>query len=300
MSDPAPSITIRSAALAAEIAPLGAELRRLVTADGRELMWDGDPSVWAGRAPLLFPIVGAVAGDTYRLGERSFSLPRHGFARRRLFELVETSEAAATFRLVDDEATRAVYPFAFRLDIRFSLESARLAMVAELTNTGAEELPANFGFHPAFRWPLPFGAARETHRIRFEAPEPAPLLALDVGGLIVPEPRPTPVEGRDLTLRDELFTADALIWDRLESRRLVYGAPGTPVLDIRFPDMPHLGLWTKPGAGYVCVEPWHGHADPVGFAGDFRDRPGVVRLSPGASQRFTMTVALIDSPEDLR
>jgi galactose mutarotase-like enzyme len=293
-------VTIRSDALVATIAPLGAELQSLTTTAGEELLWDGDPAFWTGRAPILFPIVGAVAGDTYRLGDRRFSLPKHGFARRKTFALVEHETARAVFRLEADDATRAVYPFDFRLDVGFALDGAQLTMTADLGNRGATPMPACFGWHPAFRWPLPFGKARGDHKIRFAAPEPADLLALDTGGLIVDAPRATPVAGRDLALADALFTADALIWDDLASRRLVYGAPGAPVLDIGFPDMVQLGVWTKPGAPYLCIEPWHGHADRVGFTGELGDKPGAVTLAPDESRRFTMTVALTPPPEDFR
>jgi galactose mutarotase-like enzyme len=89
-----------------------------------------------------------------------------------------------------------------------------------------------------------------------------------------------------------LFEDDALIFDRLASREVTFGAPGTPGLAVAFPDMTELGIWQKPGAPYLCIEPWAGHADPEGYAGEFRDKPGVVRLSPGEQRRFTMTITL--------
>ena len=55
-----------------------------------------------------------------------------------------------------------------------------------------------------------------------------------------------------------------------------------------------LGIWTKPGARYLCIEPWHGIADPVGFSGEIWDKPGIDRLSPGEARAFTMRVTLVD------
>ena len=121
-------------------------------------------------------------------------------------------------------------------------------------------MPASFGFHPALRWPLPYGNARAGHAIHFEE-EPAPVRRLDAEGLVRPDSFPTPVIGHDLALRDDLFTDDALIFDALQNRRLRYGAESGPQIEIAFADTPYLGLWTKPGADFICIEPWHGIAD---------------------------------------
>ena len=280
-------VTIASDALTAQVHPLGAELWSLRDADGREFMTDADPAFWTGHAPLLFPIVGALAGDRYRVEGDTFVLPRHGFARRMPFELAARDGDRVTFRLTDSAATCAVYPFAFVLD------GATLRMTATVSNPGARPLPFAFGYHPAFAWPLPGGAAKEAHRVVFEKDEPGALRVLDAAsGLVAPESRATPVKGRELALSPDLFAADALIWDDLASRALSYGADGGSWLDIAFPDMPMLGLWQKPGANYLCIEPWQGHADAVGFAGDFRERPGVVVLPPGESRAFRMDVTV--------
>ena len=94
--------------------------------------------------------------------------------------------------------------------------------------------------------------------------------------------------------RDDLFVDDALIFDAHTSRGLTYGAPGYPGLRVDFPEMPELGIWTKPGAPYVCVEPWAGIADPEGFEGEFADKPGVISIAPHAAHSFTVRIALAD------
>ena len=287
-------ITIASGALRATVAPLGAELVSLTDAAGRELMSDGDPAFWSGRAPLLFPIVGRLNGDRYRIDGAEYTLPQHGFARRMDFAVAAQGEDHVRFRLTDTPATHEVYPFAFVLEMDFALEGAALTMTATITNPGAVPLPASFGYHPAFAWPLPYGAAKAEHRITFEQDEPAPIRAI-AGGLIAAETRATPVEGRTLALSDALFADDALIWDRLESRHLHYGPADGPALEIAFPDTEWLGLWTKPGAAFLCIEPWAGMADPHGFAGDLRDKPGVFEIAPGASRIFRMMVRLAEN-----
>lgn len=286
-------ITIVSADLTARINPLGAELWSLTDWQGREWMTDADPAFWTGHAPLLFPIVGALNGGTYRLGDTTYVLPKHGFARTSRFECTTPSEADAGFRLSDSAATRAVYPFAFNLEMWFRLVGRSLHMTATVSNPGAEPLPFSFGFHPAFAWPLPGGADKPAHRIVFAEAEPQPIRRIDpASGLLLPEPFETPVEGRTLAPDAALFEADALIWGALQSRSLTFGVPAGPALDIDFPDTPMLGIWQKPGANYLCIEPWQGIADPLGYAGDLRDKPGVVMLPPGGQRSFRMTVTL--------
>lgn len=286
-------IAIASEGLTARINPFGAELSSLTDAAGREYMTDADPAFWSGRAPLLFPIVGALAEDTLRVDGQAYRMPKHGFARRSTFALTQQAQDRAVFRLEDSAETRASYPFAFALDMAFALSGQTLEMTATVHNTGDAALHFSFGYHPAFAWPLPGGAEKAAHRVVFEADEPQDIRQLEMAtGLIRAKGAPTPVKGRELPLDPELFRHDALIWTELASRRLSYGAEGGAWLDVAFPDSPMLGIWQVPGARYICIEPWQGHADPVGYGGDFRDKPGVVVLEPGASRSFRMDVTV--------
>ncbi|WP_230461222.1 aldose 1-epimerase family protein [Sphingobium sp. CAP-1] len=287
--------SIASPALSASIDPLGAELWSLADAQGRALMTDADPRWWTGHAPLLFPFVGRSRGDAYRLDGRDYPMPQHGFARRKPFALVEQDDARLLLRLEADEETRAAYPFDFRLDMDFAIDGATLRMAATVTNRGEAAMPFAFGYHPAFAWPLPYGGAVEDHRVIFAQAEPAPIRKVGAEpGLIARETFPSPVEGDTLAPSHAMFAGDALIWDDLASRSLLWGVPGQPRLKIDFPDTPWLGLWQKPGAHYLCVEPWAGMADPVGFTGDIWDKPGIMTLLPGDSRSFRMDVGLVD------
>jgi galactose mutarotase-like enzyme len=286
-------VTIASETLTAAINPHGAELWSLTDRAGQQWMTDADPAFWSGHAPLLFPVVGSLAGDTLRHDGQAYALPRHGFARRLDFALVAHDGATAHFRLRDSEQTRAVYPFAFVLDMAFAVEGATLAMTATVTNPGNETLPFSFGYHPAFAWPLPGSTDKHAHRLVFTKDEPGAIARVDKqSGLVLERRYATPVRGRILPLREQLFTNDAVIWTDLASRALTYGVEGGPALDVAFPDTAMLGLWQVPGANYICIEPWAGHADPQGFAGDIAEKPGIVLLAPGESRSFRMDVTV--------
>ena len=287
----AETITIRNDMLGATVAARGAELQRLHTTAGEELLWDGNPQVWAGRSPLLFPIVGSVKDDRITVRGQRYPLLRHGFARTSTFELVESGATHCTWRLRPDAETRARYPFAFRLDVAYALDGPGLTIRATVANEGDQPMPASFGFHPAFRWPLVPGVAREQHEVRFEEPEPEPIRRLADG--LVGGPEPSPVAGNRLGLADTLFERDALIFDRLHSRRLTYGPAEGRRLQLDFPALPHLGVWSKPGAGFVCLEPWQGFASPVDFDGELADKPGIVAIPPQSDRVFALTVTIL-------
>jgi len=294
MPEPGPWIAIASDRLRAEVDPQGAQLSRLSDSAGRDLLWDGDPAVWTGRAPLLFPIVGVLMGGSYRLGAKTYRLPRHGFARNRAFSIIASSPCATRLRLSADAQSLAVYPFEFTLEVEFRVVGPSLFVTSTIRQHGEETLYASFGYHPALRWPLPFGGARESHFIEFASEERGLVRRIDADGLLKPDPVASPVVARRLRLTDALFDDDVLIFEGLQSRSVSYGSESALRVRVDFPDARYLGIWSKPAAGFVCIEPWHGITDPEGYAGDFSQKPGVFAVAPGAEFSSTMSISLED------
>jgi galactose mutarotase-like enzyme len=151
------SIAIRSERLVAEISRHGAELIRLQDHDGKDLLWNGCEKWWTGRAPLLFPIVGRLPNDTATIDGEPFPMRQHGFARNKQFSIVGASASECIFRLAADDETRQQFPFDFVLEVAFVIEGAALRIGATVCNESSRAMPVSFGFHPAFRWPLPYG-----------------------------------------------------------------------------------------------------------------------------------------------
>ena len=277
--------TIGAGGLSATVTAEGAELCRLRDG-GRDLLWDAGP-LWPSHSPVLFPVVGQVAGDRVVIGGQAYPMTRHGFARRRRFTWLQQEASACRLRLEDDAESQAVFPFAFSLTLSYEIEDGALHVGYELANPGREVLPASLGAHPAFRWPLG-GGAQADYRIEFAVEEDAPVRRLE-GGLLRAAAQPSPVQGRSLPLDPVLFLDDAIMMLEVRSRSLRYLGPDVGI-EFAWHGFPYLGLWQKPGAALLCIEPWHGYASPVGWDGEFRDKPGLMQLQPGETRTMGWSV----------
>jgi galactose mutarotase-like enzyme len=272
----------------------GAELCSLRDATGTELLWQADP-VWPRHAPVLFPIVGRLKDDRLLHRGKAYRLTQHGFARDRRFAWLNRTATSCRLVLHDDGQTRAIYPFAFRFEVTFSLTDDALEQSFTVVNTGREVLPASVGAHPAFTWPL--GATdKGAHVLEFDQPEPAPVRRL-TGGLLAPAPVASPVLDQTLALAPSLFADDALILDHPASHSVRYTAPGAEAIEVSWDDFMELGLWSRMTgpetcADFLCIEPWFGTASPADFDGEFMDKPGLMLIPPGERRVLTMRIRL--------
>ena len=280
--------------LGVSISAQGAEMTSLTDSSGAELLWQAGPE-WPRRAPVLFPIVGRLAGDRLHHAGRDYPLTQHGFARDSLFAWTERAADRAALVLTDSEASHARYPFAFRLEMIYAVSDRTLSVTARVGNPGTVTLPFGIGAHPGFRWPLVDGLAKEAHRLEFAAAETGS--ALSVEGGLLGSPKPLPFDGSVLRLSPDLFARDALVLPDVASRGLRYvaeQADGTErCLAFEWERYKDLGLWSAPkGAPFLCVEPWYSMASPVGWDGEFEDKPGIALLPPGQSADFVWRVTL--------
>ncbi|PIT01906.1 aldose epimerase [Bradyrhizobium nitroreducens] len=280
--------TLRGGSLTATIKAHGAELCSLKD-DVTEFVWQAGAE-WPRHAPLLFPIVGRLASDELRHRGKTYRMTQHGFARDSRFAWTERGERRCTLVLEDNEATRARYPFAFRLTAIYALDDAGLDLTLVIANTGRETLPASIGGHPAFNWPLQPGLAKESYALTFASAELSPVRRLD-GGLLRPATEPSPVKGAVLPLSESLFTDDAVIFDQIESHAVRYAASSGPWLTMSWRGFRELGVWSKPsGAPFICIEPWRGYASPAGFDGEFDGKPGLMHIATGAEEQLSFRI----------
>jgi galactose mutarotase-like enzyme len=281
-------ICLENEHLALGVAALGAELRFLRNADGQDLLWDGDPAFWTGRSPVLFPIVGRAPDDRIAIGAYEAEMPSHGFARRSVFALESVTAEACTHVLTDNPQTRAAYPFAFRLRLTHQLVADTLKVSAEVENLDAAVMPFGFGFHPAFRWPLP-GGEGQPHHVTL-ANGAAPLMRRLDGGLLSRQSQHSPFQDGRLEIVANQFTEDAMVFPEGAGTALIYGVGGGAQLHFAFENLPNLALWNKPGAGFLCIEPWHGMAAEMGAGPEIAARPYSIALAPGRRVSFGYSV----------
>lgn len=288
-----PSLTrIANPYLTVDVSSLGAEMQALDTSDGRSWLWNGDAAFWGGRSPVLFPIVGKAPDDALAIDGQTFPMGQHGFARRTEFALASATATACRHELASSPATMAVFPFDFLLAVEHTLERRSLTVAAEVTNRDRRLMPFGLGFHPAFLWPLP-GAAGQDHVITLDNQGEPGLVRLD-SGLISPAKLPSPFKEGRLVLDHAMFEQDALIFPEGAGEGLRYGVEGGPTMHFSFENLPNLALWQKPGAPFICIEPWHGMAAQKDGSKELAKRPYSLTLPPGEIGRFAFTVAILE------
>lgn len=276
------SVALKNTSLTCEIAHCGAELRSLrddTTND--EFIWQRDPRFWAASAPILFPVIGRFKDGGYLLDGRFHEIPKHGFARNMNFSLVASTVASATFQLTDNDATIAAYPYAFSLEVTFTLDNRTLAVDYRVVNRNARAMFFALGSHPAFNLPTNLGPL-EFWSIHFDAIE-KPVCHRVSENLLGSAPEPFEFDiNNSIVLTDDTFTRDALIFKDIRSRHLqiVHREHGVRV---RFDSdgASTLGIWAKPGAPYVCLEPWCGFDDSSEINADIRQKPDLLHLGAG-------------------
>lgn len=272
--------------LRVEIAQMGAELMHIIDRrNGEELLWQGDPTYWKRRAPVLFPNVGRTWRDEFRINGRRYRTSQHGFSRDRSFACEEADRLRAVFLLREDAESLRRYPFPFELRIAYALEGGELAVRWSVRNPGTEEMCFTIGGHPAFY----FGdadARKEDFQLFFPGKTMLEALRLDpASGTALPGnvERYALPEGR-LDLTEALFEKDAMILDGAQVEEVwLCRRDGRPRVGMRSPGFPNFGIWSVAGAPFVCLEPWAGRCDDAGFEGELRDKPNVNRVAPGAA-----------------
>jgi galactose mutarotase-like enzyme len=285
------SFTLGNDTMTATVTAEGAELCSLKNAQGLELLWQAGED-WPRHAPLLFPIVGRLKNDELRHRGKIYPMTQHGFARDHRFDWAQREPTSCKLQLRDNTATRARYPFGFRLSVAYALNGADLEIGLEITNTGDEMLPASVGAHPAFNWPLLPGLAKQDYALVFSREEALPIRRLK-DGLLRAAPEPTPVRGNRLALSERLFDDDAIILDRPASHSVRFAARSGPQVEVSWEGFRELGIWSKPkGAAFLCIEPWYGFASPADFDGEFKDKPGLMHIAPAETRTLKYCVRI--------
>lgn len=283
--------------LTVEIDSAGAELQSIVNNRTRhEYLWQGNKQFWGRRSPVLFPIVGSVWNGEFRMDGILFPMSQHGFARDMEFELMEDSpENEAWFFLESSDQTLSKYPRRFRLEIGYRLESERLMVMWRVKNTDTTPMDFQIGAHPAFNMPGFSSADAEHGYFLFDNRQVKSQVIAEKGCIGTEEKVVTLNTDGMLPIDASTFESDALILaDNQVHRVSLLDKELRPYISVLF-RAPLVGLWS-PSADcpFVCIEPWWGRADSVGFDEEFANRAYVNRINPGETFEASYMVIFED------
>ncbi len=286
--------TLENDVIAIAVESFGAELKSLVRKDtGTEYMWKADPAFWGRTAPVLFPFVGGVNNKEFRTKGQTYTMGQHGFARDMEFTLDNSTENELWFVLRSNEETLAKYPYAFVLKIGYRIEGSSVDVIWQVENPSEEELPFSIGGHPAFNCPIVEGTKQTDYQVKFDVGGPIVSTRLE-DGLASEEKDIYELENSYLPVTEHLFDKDALVIEKQGVKEVsLCDAKGAPYLTVRM-DAPLFGVWSPVGknAPFICIEPWYGRCDRVGFTGDLKEREWGNLLAPGGIWKKSFTVCV--------
>lgn len=276
--------TLTNEQLTIQVDAHGAELCS-IRCNGTEYLWQADPAYWNRHSPVLFPIVGRVWENRYRVGEQEYNLSQHGFARDMKFTLIKETDTELRYRLTDTEATRANYPYAFVLEIGYRISGRRVEVMWQVSNPSSDqELCFQIGAHPAFYYPDYNPDTKERGYFSFDTDAPLVSSRLAEKGCLSPtEKMPIDLAEGFLPITTDTFGIDTIILENHQVHQVtLHGLDKQPRLKVTFP-MPVVALWSPPGknAPFVCIEPWYGRCDRAHYEGSFCDKDWMNRLAPG-------------------
>lgn len=285
---------IMSDGAVAQIDTKGAELISLKDIFGTEYIWQGDEKYWNRRSPILFPIIGEQKDGQYEYNGKIYSISRHGFARDMEFTVINNIRERIILALSSDESTLKKYPFNFRLQVTFSLESAVLNVEYLVQNTGDSNMLFCIGGHTAYNTPLLPDEQFEDYYIEFEKQENFNRMLLNDNGLYSGKTRHF-LEGRSFQLNHSIFDDDAVVPDKLDSKSvsLVSRKTGRGI-KVDFPDFENLAIWSPKGdAPFVCLEPWNGQASNESDDINLYSKKGIIELKAGGFYSASHTITLL-------
>lgn len=279
--------TIKNNYLTAVINTKGAELSSLKNGE-RESIWEGNSQFWGKHSPVLFPIVGTLQNNSYRYNETEYHLPRHGFAREMNFQLIEKSEEKAVFSLKSDQTTFKVYPFDFELQLTYTLVKNKLVIAYKIINHSPCTMPFSIGAHPAFAIKKPF----ENYSLEFEHSETLTNFSLQ-NGLISDTTASIEMIGNQIPLHYSLFEKDALIFKKLQSKKITLLENEIALLRVQFDNFPNLGIWTIKNAAFLCIEPWLGYSDTIHSTGSILEKEGIQLLEAKKTFQCNFSIEIL-------
>ena len=276
--------TLSNSILTVQIAEHGAELQS-IKKDGKEYLWQGDAKFWGRRSPVLFPIVGRVWNNKYRHAGNTYEIGQHGFARDMDFKLTYKEDKVAGYWLESTPDTLGKFPFPFRLLVGYLLEENKITVKWRVENLGAMDMYFQIGAHPAFYFPEFDAATKDRGFFVFDRKSDLEYIMPTEKGCVSPERHVLKLNKEGLMPIDiHTFDCDTYIFDNKQLKKItLLDKKKKPHISLEF-NSPLVALWsptkTHPDCPFVCIEPWYGRCDSVGYSGELKDREWIQKLEP--------------------
>lgn len=254
----------------------GAELTSFISKDsGIEYLWQGNPDVWYGQSPVLFPIIGNVLEGKYFLDEKEYLMPKHGLFRKRDAVLVEQSENKLVFMEKEDEETLAIFPYNFEVYVIFELIEKTLKVTHKIVNKTDKTMYFSIGGHPGFNCKI-------GDYLEFDENENLDTVEIDTDCLRTNKMIPVLRDEKKIVITEDIFNNDALIFTGMKSKNITLASDDhNRKVIFDYSNCSYLGIWAKPGAPYVCIEPWWGVNDSHERKEDFSQKDAIISLESG-------------------
>lgn len=271
--------------LSLKVKEMGAELSSLaLKKNGREYIWGGNPDIWYGQSPILFPFIGRLLDDKYLVNGKEYTCPKHGIVRKKPFSLVSKTSSSLTFLQTEDDSSLLQYPYKFKLYITYTLNGRSLMVNHKVVNTNDCKMYFSIGAHPGFNCEI-------GDIISFSTPQVVKTERIDDESILISEKFPLLNNEKNIIITDDLFVNDALIISGLTEESLTLKGKDYS-LKFSFFNAPVLGIWAKPSAPYVCLEPWFGINDDYNKKSDISQKRGIIELNAGETFSFNWNVEI--------
>jgi galactose mutarotase-like enzyme len=260
---------------------MGAELNSFKSKKtGFEFIWGGNTDIWYGQSPILFPVIGRLLNDKYRLNGKEYNMEKHGIVRKKPFKLVEQTANSLTFLQTDDEASLNIYPYKFELFVTFTLKNNGLEVSHKVVNKNDSVMFYSFGAHPAFNCEI-------GDYLEFDNPQTVLNEQIDEESLLLDNQVELLKNEKRITIEKNTFDHDALILSGYTDKVISLKSDNhNRVVRFNF-DSPVLGIWAKPNAPYVCIEPWWGINDNHEEKSDLSEKREIMSLNAKEERSFS-------------
>lgn len=289
--------TLKNSEMEVQVSSKGGELVSMKDADKTEYIWIGDATYWKRHAPQLFPCIGRLTNNQYRMDGALHEMGQHGFLRDYELTKVESEEqdialdgaadpagaASLHLQLQSDASTRQLYDRDWTVDIFYRLCGKTLNVKFQLRNRDARTMRFGYGIHPGFNVPLNPALRFEDYRLDFhEVSTPKQMELTERYTISGGMHDYALAEGRYLPLQHSLFDHDAIILKDMPHTVTLGSQKDEKKVTVTFPDMPYLGIWHAPetDAPFVCIEPWSSLPSTDGVIDEFETKPDFITVEP--------------------